>query len=517
MIENAEHNTEEVNVYSRKGFTILSVLFAERWFIGMKKKSFIKNSITNIIYKMINIIYPLITTAYISHVLMAENVGKVNFAMNIAQYFIFLAPLGILNYGTREIAKIRDNKKLTNEIFTELFIINFISTTICSISYYLLVSIVPRFSVNNELFLIFGFQIILNIFNIEWIYQGFEEYSYITVRSLIIKIISLFLIFAFVRHEQDYVVYCLVYVFGIAGNYILNMLHLHNYGIRFTKINLSFKKHLRPILILLCSTIAVEFYTLLDTTMVGILNGDKAVAYYTNSSRVSKIVISIVTSFSSVLLPHLSYFYAHDMQKEINNLVNIVTKVIFYLSVPLGIGLFCVADMVVMFFFGSSFTPAIETLRISTILIYVLGLSNLFGSQILLTFAKEKQLLLATVTGAIINFTLNCLFIPIYAQNGAMVASIISESVVTLMTFLFAKKYIVFKFSICEFIKIFICAAVLLMSVIVIRTIIGENSVFVLFICISVGGMVYFVCSFIFKVKILILLINLMKTRCKVF
>ena len=475
----------------------------------MKEKSFIKNSIINVTYRMINIIYPLITTAYISHVLMAENVGKVNFAMNIAQYFILLAPLGILNYGTREIAKIMDNKKLTNKIFTELYLINFTSTIVCSILYYLLITVIPRFSVNKELYIILGFQIVLNIFNIEWIYQGLEEYFYITARNLIIKIISLCLILTFVRQKSDYTIYCLIYVFGVAGNYVFNMLHLHNYGIRFVKSDLLFKRHLKPIFILLCSTIAVELYTLLDTTMVGILNGDKAVAYYTNSSRISKIVISLVTSISSALLPHLSYYYVHGMQNKINNLVNIVTKVIFYLSVPLGIGLFCVADLVIKFFFGPSFTPAIETLRISTMLIFVLGFSNLFGSQILLTYSKEKKLLFATIIGALTNFTLNCILIPIFAQNGAMVASIIGESVVTLITFLFVRKYIVFHFSVFEFTKILICAIALFISVLGIRTVAGGNSVLLLFLCVIIGGLVYFICSLIFRVKVFETIIKL--------
>ncbi len=465
----------------------------------MSTKSVAKNSVFNVVYRLINMLFPLVTSVYVAHILMASGVGKVSYAQNIAQYFIFLAPLGILNYGTREIAKIRLDKEGTNKLFSELFSLNFISTFCCSVFYYLMVFKSGWYDDEQLLYLVTGLPIIFNIINVDWYYQGQEDYGYIAIRSVCIKMIALVCMLDFVRTTDDYVVYALIYSFGIIGNYIFNAVNLVRKGVRFTIRNLNIKPHLKPVFILFSSNIAIELYILLDTTMLGYFCGDAVVGYYTNSMKLVKIVISLITAIGSVLLPRLSFYRNQGLLEECSLLVSKVFMVMFFFAVPCGIGIFLLADIIVPLMFGETFVPAIQTVKIATIIIYVLGFSNLFGTQVLLTFGQEKKLLLCTCVAAVLNMTMNLFLIPRFQHNGAVVASVVCESLVTIMTFIFAKKFVTVKLEhlfVLKTVLATICMAVIVCGV---KNYISGNDIVVLSSSILLGATSYSAISLIIK------------------
>ena len=185
-----------------------------------------------------------------------------------------------------------------------------------------------------------------------------------------------------------------------------------------------------------------ELYTMVDTTMITFMCPSENVAYYTNSTKIVRLVIMLVTAIGAVLLPRLSYYSSQGKVKECEDIVNKVFRIIFFLLVPCGIGIFMLADVIVLVLFGDSFLPAIMTLKVTSFLIYALGFSNLFGTQVLLTFGDEKKLLIATIVGAVTNVSLNAVLISSLQQNGAAIASIFSESLVTIITFIFAKRHL---------------------------------------------------------------------------
>ena len=151
-------------------------------------KSLAKNSIYNIIYTTANIIFPLISSMYVSRVLMADGVGKVAYAQNLASYFVILAALGTPVYGIRKIAAYQNDQQKTNQFFTQLFVINAISTVISSAAYVIFIFAIKGSQNESILYLCAGLQLFFNFFNIDWLYKGKEEYGYITLRSILIKI-----------------------------------------------------------------------------------------------------------------------------------------------------------------------------------------------------------------------------------------------------------------------------------------------------------------------------------------
>lgn len=394
------------------------------------------------IYKLLDALFPLISATYTAHVLLAGGIGKVSYAQNIVQYFVLIASLGIPNYGIREIARRRADKEQTDKVFSELFVINFLSTVLCAIVYYTAVFCLPYFRSRMEISLAAGLLILFNVFHVEWFYQGQNAFRYIACRSFVVKLLSLFALFVFVRTEADYIRYLLIICFSTGANYIVNMVQLKKFNISIRLRGLNLRTHMKPIFILLGTTIAIELYTMLDTTMLGIMCSEESVGYYTNAMKLVKIVITIITAIGGVLLPHLSTCYMQGDYQACSDVVRKVFHVMFFLFLPCCVGLFFVSDVLVVVLFGSSFAPAGETMRIASLLTLTLGFSNLFGTQVLLTFGEEKKLLLCTIVGAVSNVGMNLCFIPRYQQNGAAVSSVISELLVTILCVLFAGKYI---------------------------------------------------------------------------
>lgn len=401
-----------------------------------------KNSIYNVLYKLLDALFPLISATYTGRVLLAGGVGKVSYAQNIAQYFVLIAALGIPSYGIREVARRRQEKSQTSKVFSELFMINLLSTMVCTVIYYAAVFQLPYFQTRREISLVAGLLILFNAFNVEWFYQGQEAFKYIAIRSFVIKILSLVALFLLVRTEADYIRYLLVICLTTGINYMINMLQLRRFGIRIQMRNLNLLPHMKPILILLGTTVAIELYTMLDTTMLGIMCTEEHVGYYTNAMKLVKIVIMVITAIGGVLLPHLSTYYMQGDYEACSGIVKKVFQVMFFLFLPCCIGLLLVSDILMVALFGESFAPAGETLRIASLLTLALGFSNLFGTQVLLTFGEEKKLLLCTIAGAATNVLMNLYLIPTYQQNGAAIASVISEAFVTALSIFFARKYI---------------------------------------------------------------------------
>lgn len=120
----------------------------------------------------------------------SSGTGKVAFVQSVITYFSYIAALGISGYGMRECAKVRKDKDKLSKLTQELISINLVSTLISYLLLLLVVVFVPRFSSYKTLFLVMSSSIFLQTLGMEWLYNALEQYTYITVRSLIFKTIS---------------------------------------------------------------------------------------------------------------------------------------------------------------------------------------------------------------------------------------------------------------------------------------------------------------------------------------
>lgn len=417
------------------------------------KKSITKNFIYNSLYTALNIMFPIITLPYISRILEADYLGKVNYAINIITWFLTFASMGIQRYGVREISRVKFNKIKMSKVFNELFFINFIMTVVCMCVYLVVINNVRYFVDNKILFLVIGIQLVLNIFNVDWFYQGIEEFGYITARSFIIKIISLFSIFIIVKEKTDYILYVLILTLAMAGNYLFNSIHLKKY-ISINFYNLKIKKHIKALLFIAFAQLSVSVYALLDTTILGYICSETTVGYYTNSQKIIKAVASLCAALGTVLFPKfVELFYENDILK-IESIVVKVVNLILWMCFPICVMIIILSKDIVLVMFGSDFAKSIVTIRILAPFILITTLGNIFGMQLLITLGEEKNLLKSVLIGTIVSVGANLFLIPRYQHNGAAFVSVFVELIVMLIQLSVCQRYIRIRFNVRFIIKI---------------------------------------------------------------
>lgn len=405
-----------------------------------KEKSITKNSIYYAIYQALNVIFPFLTGMYVARILLPDAVGTVAYAQNIAQYFVIFAFLGIPTYGVREIAKVRNDREERSKVYSELLVINFISTCIFSAVYLIVILSVTSFRENLPLYLVTGSAIALNALNNSWLYEGMEEFRYISIRNIVFKAMCFLLLVLLVRGPENYIWYAAITVLGTAGNYVLNMAYAPKF-VRFGIKNLNLKRHMTSIMLLVVVNLAIELYSLVDVTMLGAMSTSKNVAYYSYASRINKIFIQVINAFTIVIVPRIAFYYKENRQEDFNRLLSKTLETIFVLGIPLVVGIQICASDAIELIYSSAFLPSANVLRILSFVLIISPVGYLLGSRVLLVTDHEKTMVLCVGIGAVVNVVGNAILIPRFVEYGAAIASVMSEIVVMLVYVNFGKKY----------------------------------------------------------------------------
>lgn len=397
----------------------------------IEKNSVKLNIVMNFILTMSNFIFPLVTFPYVSRVLLPVGTGKVAFATSIVSYFSMVGMLGIPTYGIRACAKARDDRDDLSKTVQEIMVINTIAMTLSLLTYVLSIFLVPRMAQDKMLFMINIATLFFNLIGCEWLYKALEQYSYITVRSIILKIISLFLMFMMVHQKSDYVLYGALTILASVGSNFFNFINLRRFLNFKWYGDMNLKQHIGPIFSFFMMTIATTIYTNLDSVMLGFMKGDEAVGYYNAAVKIKSILVSLVTSMGAVLLPRLSFYIKEGRNREFKELTIRSLQFVFFISFPLWFYFTIYAKEGIYFLSGYAYTGSILPMQIIMPTLFLIGISNLLGIQILVPMDREKEVLKSVSLGAVVNLVINTICIPKFGASGAAFGTLIAEFFVT--------------------------------------------------------------------------------------
>ncbi|RDC54255.1 flippase [Pedobacter chinensis] len=397
-----------------------------------------KNAAYNIVLALTQVLFPIITFPYASRVLGPEALGAVSFADNFTIYFLILSGLGIPLYGVREVARAKHDSKLLGKTFSELFSIHAMSAIIATGILFLISWYIDKLHSNFALYQI-GMAILMgSIFISEWFFQGMEEFRYITLRTVLIRLLTISLMFLFVRGPEDKNIYygLNLLIALISGGF--NMYFITK-RIKISFTNLAIKKHLKPLFLILASAMVTTIYLVFDTVILGFLTNDITVGYYAASMRIAKISLSVMGAVSLALLPRLTQAFYQQDYSTANGLLNKSIRFVIFLGIPIAMGIFCLANEVVNVFAGSDYLPAANSLRILSCIVIFVGLAQVFSNQILLPLKQERKIFYASIAGVIVSLILNFMLIPIFRHNGAAISSLLTELVVVIILYIFTR------------------------------------------------------------------------------
>lgn len=402
----------------------------------MKKSSLSKNFVFNIAYQVLLYIVPFITTPYLSRVLGAERIGQSSFAQSIVSYFVLFATLGTNLYGQRAIASLRKNAIKRSKVFSEIVLLRFF---IVFVSFGLYALGVLPFCSDRQLYLYSAIDIIAVALDISWFFQGSEEFSVITGCSGICKILSVFLVFSLVKKPADLSTYVLIYFGATAIGNLLQWFclpsHLMDVRTVLKRPTVCFK-HLKPALLLFAAQVAIQIYTVLDKTMIGVITKSGIQnGYYEQAQKIIRVLTVLTTSIGTVMASRIAILWKDQKREQIQKLVEQSFRMVFAVGIPVVLGLWLVADRFVPIFYGDGYVGVIPLLKVLVVLIVIVGCSNVIGIQYLIPTGRETYVTRSVMIGAIVNFSLNLIMISRYQAIGAAIASVVAEVVVTIVQF----------------------------------------------------------------------------------
>ena len=397
----------------------------------MAKKSIAKNYVYNLIYQVLILVLPLITTPYLSRVLGAEGIGIYSYTYSIVTYFILFGSLGVAMYGQREIAYAQENIEVRKKVFIEIIIFRFVTVFLATIAYYFWFIRGDQYQIYYQILLL---ELIAAAFDISWFFQGIEEFKRTVTRNVLVRICSVSLVFILVKTKEDLAKFTLIYsIADLVGNLSL-WLYLPKY-IRGVKIkNINVLQHLPQIMLLFIPQIANQIYKILDTTMIGNIVADKTeTGYYEQGQKVIRLLLTIVTSLGIVMIPRMASTFASGDKKKINDYMKISFNFVFFLAFPIMFGIVSISEAFVPVFFGSGYDKVVTLINLISPIIILMGIANVIGTQYLLPTKKQKEYTISITVGVIVNFILNYILISFYASVGASIATVLSQLIVDIM------------------------------------------------------------------------------------
>ncbi len=403
--------------------------------MNQKKPSLTVNFIMNTILSMSSFIFPLITFPYVSRVLLPVGTGRVSFATSVITYFAMFAQLGIPTYGIRACARVRDDKEKLTRTVQEIFIINMVMTILTYLVFLVTLFAVPKFQSERTLLLIISTTMVFNLIGMEWLYKGLEQYSYITIRSLIFKFIAVIAMFLLIHKQEDYVIYGAITIFAASASSVCNFFHGRRY-ISYKPIGgYNLKQHLKAVIIFFAMSCATTVYLNLDTVMLGFMKTDADVGYYNAAVKIKSILTTIVTSLGAVLLPRVSYYVEQGLMDKFMDISKKAINFVFLISLPMTIYFILFAKEGIYFLSGNAYAGSILPMQIIMPTIFFIGLTNIMGIQMLVPLGKEKIVLLSEIAGAIVDLLINLILIPKYASAGAAIGTLVAEAVVWIVQY----------------------------------------------------------------------------------
>ncbi|CDC11117.1 polysaccharide biosynthesis protein [Lachnospiraceae bacterium CAG:364] len=361
------------------------------------------NALANTLVRLLNIFFPLITTAYLSRILSKQLYGEFNIANTYLNWFIPFATLGVYNYGIREISKVKNNIHKINTMFSTLFYTSVFCTIVTMIFYVAIMPVYTRKPSIHLLMLILGIQLMAQIFYIEWINEAFENYTFLFYKTLSIRIIMLVSIFTFVKEADDIIQYAFIMSFSQLLNYLLSYLWIKK-EVHFVKVPLENFKHLvKPLIGLFLLSNAGMLYTNLDLTFVSKIGAPEQVSYYANGQRMIMLISGVISGAISVSVPRLSYYIGMEDDRSYQRLINKSSSMFSFLMAPIGMGLVVLGVQATVLMYGTRYMPGGIVTQVFAFRAISWALEIIMGTQVILIKGFENKLSILYIIGGLCN------------------------------------------------------------------------------------------------------------------
>jgi O-antigen/teichoic acid export membrane protein len=401
-------------------------------------KTIRKNAFYKLMLNFFNVAVPMLMVPYIFRVLGPERVGEIEYTQSIFGYFFILASLGLYSYGIREVSSVRDDPKRSAKLLSELFTISAIANIVGFTLFIVFIS----FNKGNDriiaLMYILSFNFFSNIFLIEWVNESLENYGFITVKTVIIRLIFLGAIFLLVRSTDDFLVFVAINSAYALLNNLASFFYIRR-NLSFSFKNLSLKKHIKPLLYITVMTNGWVLYSQIDKTFLGTFSSMKEVAFYSSAGKVVDILFPLLMSATAVSTPRLAYYLEHSRSRY-TALVQRISGFSVFIIIPAATGIFLLSDEIMRILGADKFAAAGPVLTIFAVYMIVLMIERMYTHNVLFVFRREKALNVLIIGFGLLNLLSKILLIPILTARVAILSTLVFHAGLAFAQHLIASK-----------------------------------------------------------------------------
>lgn len=451
----------------------------------MERKSLFKNSIYKSLLSIANIAIPIIIGPYITKLLDVDLYGAYNKVYAEFQIFLIFATFGIYTYGVKEISKIRNDESKLQELFSNLFTISIITNLIVGI-FYVLYSVFSSSGITTSIYLLFIIQIVANIFYVEFLNEAFENYKFITIKTVVVKIIYLILLLLFVKKPDDIIVYTIIICFTVFLNNIISYIYIKR-KIKFNFKKIHIKQYIKPLLLVLIITNVEILYSQLDRIMLGKFTSDVAVTEYYIPYYLISMLASIPYSIINVSIPRLSYIVETESKERYQEILKTTVSSLLFIIVPMCFGVAVLSKEIIFMYAGDKYNNISGILVLACIIRLIISIESVMTNLVLYVNNKEKKLIKFTFIYGVVNLVLNTILVlfNVLTPFTAMLTTGIAELLLSTTEYLYIKKKL--KINISLFTKNNIIYLLLASTFIIIAYVVKlMNLAFLLKVCIIV-------------------------------
>lgn len=474
----------------------------------MKNNKISTNIFYNVLNQVVSLVVPLIISPYIARVLSAELIGDYSFALANSSYFVLIETLGLPLYGMLKVSANRNDKECISALYIEIMLAKLMLMIICIFAYILL--FIVFFNVNKELCLI----MILNIFSAgidsTWFLTGVEDFKTTTIRNIIVRIVSVFLILLFVKSQNDLLVYALIMQSSNAFSYIIICPVVKKYIMLVKPAYSRIIQHIKKSLIYFIPGIVNTVFTYADKTVLGAFANSYEVGVYEQSTKITSLCGSVINSVSSVLLPRVTYLNYNSNKEESKKFLLKSLGYAFLVSSAVSAGIACISVEFVPVFFGPGYEKSSVLLKILSVNVVMTVLANYMGQQCLVSNNSQREYNFAIVVGSVINLVMNMLLVNTLQSVGVSLASSFSSIVVFVLVLYFSKKIISINDVIKMTWKSTIAVLVMIMTVIIVKT---DSNTLTIILKVIIGSLSYFATLLVLREKMIMDIFFALKNR----
>lgn len=397
-----------------------------------------KNAAYNIAYRVFSMLLPLVTAPWLSRMVGQHGVGLYSYAWSISEIFVILGLSGLADYGVRAIARVQEDKDALHRTFSEIYLMQVITA-----SAVLLLWLGYVFFVAGQeriIALSLTMMSLSCLVNPDWCLMGLGLFKPVALRNTAVKLLAAVCVFLFVRGPETLWVYGFVWSLATLAGCLLCWSSLKG-KVRLQPVSLSAAmKHFLPCAVLLISVLAVRVYRTMDKVMVGAIAGMAENGLYENAEKIVYCLSGFISAIGTVMMPKAASLLKKGDTQRVLSLSETSMHLIMAMTCAMGFGLYAIALPFAPLFYGEAFVgsgPLMAPLGLTLILI---GFANVIRTHWVLPQGQDRIFVASVVCGAVLNLAANLLLIPKLGAQGAVIGTLIAETTVPVVQYLFLRK-----------------------------------------------------------------------------